>query len=83
MITQDQYGNITITGGHIEVFRLTALKHALRLKVKFGINQRANLLTVARDFGWEGRTHAQALEFIEGLWEEVDHALKTGQEMPA
>jgi len=58
------------TPDSIDTFRLIALKHALRLKVKgFNMHRGISLIRAAKGYGFKGRTHKQALAFIEELIE--------------
>ena len=54
----------------INAFQLITLKHALRLKVKgFDVRRGVSLIRIAKGYGFKGRTHKQALAFIEELIE--------------
>ena len=53
----------------IDMYRLLALKAALKLKVNHGIiaARGASLIRVAKYYGFTGRTNKAALVFIEAL----------------
>lgn len=60
------------TPEQIDMVRLISLKHALRLKVNTGMSMHrgVSLIRVAKSYGFTGRTHKQALAFVENLFEE-------------
>lgn len=64
----DQY-IVLDTPEQIDMYRLLALKAALKLKVNHGIiaARGASLIRVAKYYGFTGRTNKAALVFVEAL----------------
>jgi len=61
-IERDQYGNTTITGEHIQLYKLVLLHRGLKLQAETGMKLSGKFSTtkVAQSMGFKGRT-AKAL----------------------
>ena len=72
-MTKDNEVTVIDTPDGIDMYRLLALKGALKLAV-VGLKPRRgiSLIRVAKQYGFKGRTHREALEYIEALVAAID-----------
>lgn len=66
-IERSEYGHVTITGEHIQLYRLVMLHSGLKMQARSGIRLSGKFSTtkVAREMGFKGRTAAALLADME------------------
>ena len=69
----EKHGIVLETPADIDAYRILALKTALKLKVRAGLDAKrgVSLIKIASEYGFQGRTHKAALEFTEKLWTQI------------